>query len=206
MKIFSTSLIAACLLSAVSVSHASEGIYLGFNLGQASYDVTLNDFAVLDDGSLTSPGLNDTDSSYRFTIGYQLLPYLSLEGGYVDFGKFGATATSDGTGIYLAGNLSTETSTDGFFIDVKGQIPINEQFSVYGTYGLLSWKSETVLTVSSTPPTTPEHHEYDDNDSFFGIGGSYNIYDTLALSVDYTFYKLDELDVDVFSLGIQFGY
>ncbi len=200
MKIFSTSLIAVCLLSAVSVSHASEGIYLGFNLGQVSYDATLNDFAVLDDDSLTSPSLDDTDSSYRLTIGYQLLPYLSLEGGYVDFGKFSATATSDGTGIYPDGILSTATSADGFFIDVKGQIPINKQFSLYGTYGLLSWKSKTVLSVS---PVTLERN---DNDSFFGIGGSFNIYDTLALSVDYTFYKLDELDVDVFSVGIQFGY
>lgn len=203
MKIFSTSLIAACLLSAVSVSHASEGIYLGFNLGQASYDVTLNDFAVLNDGTLTSPGLDDTDSSYRLTIGYQLLPYFSLEGGYIDFGSFSATATSDGTGIYPPGIFSTITSTDGFFIDVKGQIPINEQFSLYGTYGLLSWKSETLLSASTG---TPERNENDDNDSFFGIGGSFNIYDTLALNVDYTFYKLDELDVDVFSVGIQFGY
>ncbi len=203
MRIFSTSLIAACLLSAVSVSHASEGIYLGFNLGQASYDVTLNDFAVLNDGSLTSPSLGDTDSSYRFTIGYQLLPYFSLEGGYVDFGSFSATATSDGTGIYKTGIFSTITSTDGFFIDVKGQIPINEQFSLYGTYGLLSWRSETVLSPSTE---TLEPNEHDDNDSFFGIGGSFNIYDTLALNVDYTFYKLDELDVDVFSVGIQFGY
>lgn len=200
MRIFSTSLIAACLLSAVSVSHASEGIYLGFNLGQASYDVTLNDFAVLNDGSLTSPGLDDTDSSYRYTIGYQLLPYFSLEGGYVDLGNFGATATSDGAGIYEAGIFSTITSTDGFFIDVKGQIPINEQFSLYGTYGLLSWRSETVLSASTGTL------ERNDNDSFFGIGGSFNIYDTLALNVDYTFYKLDELDVDVFSVGIQFGY
>ncbi len=203
MRIFSTSLIAACLLSAVSVSHASEGIYLGFNLGQASYDVNLNDFAVLNDGSLTSPGLDDTDSSYRYTIGYQLLPYFSLEGGYVDFGSFSATATSDGTGIYKTGIFSTITSTDGFFIDVKGQIPINEQFSLYGTYGLLSWKSETVL---SDKNGILERNKFDDNDSFFGIGGSFNIYDTLALNVDYTFYKLDELDVDVFSVGIQFGY
>ena len=203
MKIFSTSLIAACLLLAVSVSHASEGIYLGFNLGQASYDVTLNDFAELNDGTLTSPGLDDTDSSYRLTIGYQLLPYFSLEGGYIDFGNFSATATSDGTGIYPPGIFSTITSTDGFFIDVKGQIPINEQFSLYGTYGLLSWKSETVLSASTG---ILERNEYDDNDSFFGIGGSFNIYDTLALNVDYTFYKLGELDVDVFSVGIQFGY
>ena len=203
MKIFSTSLIAACLLLAVSVSHASEGIYLGFNLGQASYDVTLNDFAELNDGTLTSPSFDDTDSSYRLTIGYQLLPYFSLEGGYIDFGNFSATATSDGTGIYPPGIFSTITSADGFFIDVKGQIPLNEQFSLYGTYGLLSWKSETVLSASTG---ILERNKYDDNDSFFGVGGSFNIYDTLALNVDYTFYKLDELDVDVFSVGIQFGY
>ena len=206
MKIFSTSLIAACLLLAVSVSHASEGIYLGFNLGQASYDVTLNDFAELNDGTLTSPSLDETDSSYRLTIGYQLLPYFSLEGGYIDFGNFSATATSDGTGIYPPGIFSTITSTDGFFIDVKGQIPINEQFSLYGTYGLLSWESETILSLKSETVVTPERNKHDDNDSFFGVGGSFNIYDTLALNVDYTFYKLDELDVDVFSVGIQFGY
>lgn len=202
MKIFSTSLIAACLLSAVSVSHASEGIYLGFNLGQASYDVSQSDAAAaLDDGSLTSLSIDDTDSSYRWAIGYQLLRYFSLEGGYLDLGDITVNATSDGSGsLYAAGPVNSRMGVDGLFFDVKGLLPLNEQVSLYGKFGLLKWDGE--VTLSNVDGSVNE----DGDDTFFGIGGSYNIYDTLALNVDYTFYKLDDLDVDVFSVGIQFGY
>jgi OOP family OmpA-OmpF porin len=202
MKIFSTSLIAACLLSAVSVSHASEGIYLGFNLGQASYDVSQSDAAAaLDDGSLTSLSIDDTDSSYRWAIGYQLLRYFSLEGGYLDLGDITVNATSNGSGsLYVAGPVNSRMGVDGLFFDVKGLLPLNEQVSLYGKFGLLKWDGE--VTLSNVDGSVNE----DGDDTFFGIGGSYNIYDTLALNVDYTFYKLDDLDVDVFSVGIQFGY
>jgi hypothetical protein len=204
MRIFSTSLIAACLLSAVSVSHASEGIYLGFNLGQASYDVSQSDAAAaLDDGSLTSLSFDDTDSSYRWTIGYQLLPYLSLEGGYLDLGDITVNATSNGSGsLYVAGPVNSRAGVDGLFFDVKGLLPLNEQVSLYGKFGLLKWDGEVTLSNVDVSDTVNE----DGDDTFFGIGGSFNIYDTLALNVDYTFYKLDDLDVDVFSVGIQFGY
>jgi hypothetical protein len=202
MKIFSTSLIAACLLSAVSVSHASEGIYLGFNLGQASYDVSQSDAAAaLDDGSLTSLSIDDTDSSYRWTIGYQLHPYFSLEGGYLDLGDITVNATSNGSGsLYVAGPVNSRMGVDGLFFDVKGLLPLNEQVSLYGKFGLLKWDGE--VTLSNVDGSVNE----DGDDTFFGIGGSFNIYDTLAFNVDYTFYKLDDLDVDVFSVGIQFGY
>lgn len=203
MNIFLKSLLTVTILSAISVSHASEGLYLGFNLGRASYDLDLNDFAVLNDDSLTSKSLTDTDSSYRFTIGYQLLPFFSLEGGYVNFGEFSATATSSGSGIYAPGLFSTIVTTDGLFIDAKVILPINEQFSLYGTYGLLSWDSD--ITVRDSQGIVEEGAS-DDKDPFFGLGGSFNIYNNLALSVDYTFYKLEELDVDVLSVGIQFGY
>ena len=202
MKILQKSLIATSLFAVISFAQA-EGFYIGLNVGQANYDTTLNDFAVLDDGSITSASLDDSDTSLSLTLGYQLTPNLSLEGGYIDFGEFAVNATSDGSGfLYVPGPVTAKAATDGLFFDVKGQLPLNELFSLYGKFGFLKWDADVTLSDSAFSVT----ESTDDNDTFFGIGGSFNINNSMALNVDYTLYKLDDLDVDVFSVGIQLGF
>ena len=204
MKIFSKSLIAISMWSAVSISHASEGFYFGVNLGQASYDVALDDAAILDDGSLFSADLDDTDTSLSLTLGYQLTPNLSLEGGYIDLGEFAFNATSDGSGfLYPAGPVGIKVEADGLFFDIKGQLPLNEQFSLYGKLGLLKWDADLKLSLSIG---SGSGNVDDGSDVFFGVGGLFNINNNWALSVDYTLYELEDLDVDVFSVGVQFGF
>lgn len=200
---FSKSLIAIIMLSAVSASQASEGFYVGINAGQASYDVTLNDFAVLDDGSITSAKLMENSISYNLALGYQLTPYFSLEGGYIDLGDISVNATSDGAGaLYARGPVSLEAETDGLFIDIKGQFPIYKEIHLSGRLGYLDWDSEVTLSDSTRSVSAST----DDKDTFYGVGVSIKTDDVVTFNIDYTFYKLDDLDVDVLSAGLQFGF
>lgn len=204
MKILQKSFITVSLFSVISFVQAAEGFYVGLNVGQASYDVTLNDAADLDDGSLTSASLDDSDTSLSFTLGYQITPNFSLEGGYIDLGEFAFNATSNGSGfLYPAGPVGVKVETDGLFFDVKGQVPLNEQFSLYGKLGLLNWDTDVKVSLSIGSASVPVDS---DNDVFFGIGGSFNINNSMALNVDYTLYELEDLDVDVLSVGIQYSF
>lgn len=204
MKIVSKSLIAICMLSAVPVSSASEGFYVGLNVGQANYDASIDRFAFLDDDSIYSVNLEDKSASYSITLGYQLNPYFSLEGGYIDLGKLSVYAKSNGSGLsYAEGSVDLVVDVDGLFLDVKGQLPLNEYFSLYGKLGLLEWDAEATLSDLTGDLSS---NSADDNDTFFGIGVSFNSINNTTLNVDYTMYKLDDEDIDVLSLGLQFGF
>lgn len=207
MKTFSKSLIAISVLSTASISSATEGLYFGLNIGQASYDVSLSDAALLDDGSLSSASLDDSDTSLSLTVGYQMTPNFSIEGGYIDLGEFSFDATSNGSGwLYPAGPVNATIETTGLFFDVKGQVPLTEKISLYGKLGLLKWDADVNVSISLGSGS----ESIDDTDTFIGMGGSVILSQdeasTIALNVDYTLYELDDLDVDVFSVGIQIGY
>lgn len=205
MRIFSKSIIAISILSAASVSYASQGFYAGFNVGQASYDVVLDDFSYLQDGSLSSGSLDDSDTSLSLTLGYQINPNFSIEGGYIDLGELVVSATSNGGGsLYAAGPVTAKVEANGLFFDAKGILPLNEKFSLYGKLGLLKWNEDAVLS----DVTGSLSGDDDGTDIFFGIGAAFNISNTIALNADYSRYQIDEdsTDVDVLSLGIQFGF
>lgn len=181
-----------------SSAQADEGLYLGFNLGQSKYDAELNDFSELDDGSIISANLDEKDTSFSFTLGYQLTPNFSVEGGYIDLGELHLNAVSDGSNFYSPGAVNFTVETDGLFFDVKGQLPINEQFSLYGKLGLLQWDGNASISDSTGGVSA------DGSDTFFGFGASFNINDSLLFNVDYTLYNLDGDDIDVIAVGVQF--
>ena len=181
MKMFSKSLIALGMLSAVSVSHASEGFYVGANIGQANYDAVLDDFSDLQDGSLFAASLDDSDTSLSLTFGYQLNPNVAFEGGYIDLGELVVSATSAGGGfLYAAGPVTAKVSADGLFFDVKGLLPLNEQFSLYGKLGLLKWSEEGTLSDSTGSLSGDD----DGTDIFFGVGASFNINHNISINAD----------------------
>jgi len=142
-------------------------------------------------------------TSLRLALGYQINPNFSIEGGYADFGELTVNATSDGSGfLYFPGPVNLTAAADGLFFNLKGQLPLSEQFSLFGKVGFLKWDAEVTLSDS----TGGLSEGVDDNDIFFGIGGSFNINNSVSLNLEYTLYTLDDLDVDVLSAGIQIGF
>lgn len=205
MHMLRKSIVSVSLFTIISSVQATEGFYVGFNLGQASYDVTLSDLSVFDDGSISSASIDDGDTSFSLTLGYQLTPNIALEGGFIDLGELTANANSDGTGFLFApGPVNFKVAVDGLFFDVKGLLPLNEQFSLYGKLGLLKWSEEGTLSDSTGSLSGDD----DGTDIFFGVGASFNINHNISINADYSRYKVDEDEdnVDVLSVGIQYGF
>lgn len=205
MNTFSKSLIAIGMLSAVSVTHASQGFYVGLNVGQAKYDAVIEDFSGLQDGSITSASLDDSDTSLSLILGYKINPNFAIEGGYIDLGELTVNATSNGAGfLYAAGPVTAKVEANGLFFDAKGILPLNEKFSLYGKLGLLMWDEEGTLSDSTGSISVDD----DGTDMFFGLGASFNVSEKISLNADFSRYQVDEdsTDVDVLSVGIQFGF
>ena len=174
-------------------------------MGQATYDTVIDDFSDLQDGSITSASLDDSDTSFSLTLGYKINPNFAIEGGYIDLGELTVNAVSDGTGfLYAPGPVTVKIEADGLFFDAKGILPLNEKFSLYGKFGLLMWDEKGTLSDVTGSISADD----DGTDIFFGVGASFNLTEKIALNGDFSRYQVDEdsVDVDVLSIGIQFGF
>ena len=79
-------------------------------------------------------GSSAEEGGYRFHVGYQLSPGLSLEGRYTNFGKVNHNAVFSAP---LASAVGSGIKAEGWNVDVVGAMPVNRSFSLYGKVGAL---------------------------------------------------------------------
>lgn len=80
------------------------------------------------DQALPGADVDDTDTGWKVFGGYTWNPYVALELGYVDFGKFSASGQSG------------EWKVKGVDLSVLGVWPLPNQFSLFGKVGANRWK------------------------------------------------------------------
>lgn len=159
---------------AAGAAHA-EGLYIGGSVGGSHYK-----------GS--NVGGLETDRSATGTKlfgGYQFTPNISLEGGYVDLGKFNSQAASlKGTGYYL---------------DAVGTVPISGPWSAIGKVGVFNGKLENTAT-GSDRGSAPK----------VGAGVSYAIDRNLSVQGEWERYRFDALgtkaNTDLYSVGVKYAF
>jgi len=165
--------------------------YIGASIGSAQYDFNFREqVSALSASALpiTSASFRkDSDSAYKLTLGYQLLPQIALELDYVDLGKPNTSYEHNGFGRYTReGNYKISgVNLSGVFSQ-----PLNEQFSVFGRVGLFYSKyqySETGENFPAfVPNTLPPLHSFTAPDLkrsklSYGLGGEYKINSALVM-------------------------
>src|SRR5450759_1844761 len=112
--------------------------YIGASIGTAQYDFNFTDqVRALSTGGLpvTSASLNkDTDTGYKLTLGYQVVPQAAIELDYVNLGKASTSYEFNGLGRFTREGIY---KINGLNLSGVFSQPINEQFSVFGRLGLL---------------------------------------------------------------------
>ncbi len=133
---------------------ADTGAYISADLGSA----TLKNAAPFPD-----PGVISFGAGYRFS------PNIAAELGYTFFGDSKITSGSN----WLTMKLSSLHPA------VVGTLPVNDQFSVFGKFGLAinSEKYTSNLTLSTS--------SYSQNSTYFAFGGQYNLNQQLGMRVQY---------------------
>src|SRR5208282_4968024 len=83
--------LATGLLASATPACADEGTYFGLSMGRSYADVILPGSSPI----VSSPALGnsanwsiDTDSGFKIKVGQRLDDTFSIEGGYIDFGRF----------------------------------------------------------------------------------------------------------------------
>lgn len=172
--------------------------YIGASVGSAQYDFNFREqVRALYTGVIPISRASfrkDSDSAYKLTLGYQLLPQVALELDYVDLGKPGTSYEFEGLGRFTReGNYKISgVNLSGVFSQ-----PLNEQFSVFGRVGLFYSKyqySESGENFPAfTPSTLPPLHSFTAPDLkrsklSYGLGGEYKISSALALRLGWDRY------------------
>ncbi len=131
-------------------------------------------------------GFDEDDTSGKVFGGYSFNDYLAIEGAYYDFGDI-----SDG-------NNSAEI--DGISLAVVGKLPVSNRFTLFGKVGGHDWDADTTGAVSGQISSDS------DTDAFYGLGVEYSISQSISLRGELERYEVEDLDVDVATIGISFNF
>ncbi len=161
---------------------ADNGIYVSASIGSASLSEDFDGFDV------------DSDSTaFRLILGWRFNQYVSIEGGYHNFGEFEQTFTMGGQSV----DISLEA--DGFTLGGTGRFPVSELFALFGRAGAFFWDGDA--QINNVSQATPE-----DTNLYIGIGATFEFAPQLELVTDWTRYKLEDTESDVISLGMVYRF
>lgn len=141
-------------LMAGSTQAAERGFYIGGSVGQTNVDMDAGDFGYNGNSDFN---IDDDDVGWKAFIGYNYLPWLGFEGGYVDFGSVSSNFNQDRAKVDLSG-------WEGF---VVGKVPIGP-VELFAKAGVIALKADL---------DTNNFGSEDDNDTQFayGVGAVYNL-------------------------------
>ena len=157
------------------------GFYLGAALGQAR----LTDWCNSAPG-VTITACEDTDTGWKLLGGYRFSRYLAVEATYIDWGK--VTGTANG--------ISAAAEQTSMGVGVVGSLPINPQFSVFGSAGFLTTEQEI-----SRPGAS---FKRDDTEFHYGLGVKYAFTANWAARAGWE--RTDKLKVQMLSIGAEFRF
>jgi len=157
-------LLALALASVAGSVNADSLIYGGAMIGQSDYS-------------------DESATSIEVHVGTGLLPFIGVEGGYIDHGKFDIGAS--------------EYTVNSVYAALRPSIDLGP-LHIYGRVGLHSWDSEL--------DTSGSTHKDDGIDSMYGVGVEYFLLGPIALGAAYHVYKMDDDDIKNFSLTATFHF
>jgi hypothetical protein len=171
-----------------SAMAADTGFYIGGSLGiafiESEGDLNIGD-------RVEDFDLDDDDFSWKAFVGFQFLPWLAVEGGYVDFGEVDG-ATPGGT---------VTTGVDGWNAFVVGTLPVGP-VDVFAKLGRIWWNVD--VDFDDVLDDLDESFDTDGSDWAYGVGAAFNL-GPLGLRAELELFDVDDVD-DAYLLSVGAVY
>ncbi|WP_237059729.1 outer membrane beta-barrel protein [Microbulbifer sediminum] len=220
MKAISAAIALVGVISASSAV-ANEGAWY-FQAGLSSTDPDASEVEAALAAEFGTDQKFGNASGYNLTLGYQLTPFIAVEGRYLDMGE---TEASDS---YAEGDIAV----DGYEFRQSGKMKLSSTGLAFGAVittdtakpfsagvraGFNFWDSEATFSYSESlqcdPFFEPCSYQYSDsisesedgNDAYYGIVGTYRVGDWV-FTLDHTVYTMDEMEPSstTLSAGMRF--
>ena len=150
---------------------AQNGFYAGASIGQSTID-----------GCSGLTNCDDEDTAWKIFGGWEMNKNIAFEAAWVDIGKIRGSI----------GGSAVSAKIDGWTLAAKGTLPLNDQFSVYGKLGMISWDAKGGGAASGI--------DDDGTDLMYAIGAQYMFNDKFGIFGEWEWYDIDD-DVDLLSIG-----
>jgi OOP family OmpA-OmpF porin len=169
---------ASSLAFAVSAHASDTGLYVGGSVGQTT--LKINDI-----------NFDESDTTYKIFAGYMILPFLGVEGGYVNFGS---------PNRHYSGAGSVELDLDGWEAFVVGNLPLGP-VDLFVKAGGLSYN----VDVKTNGPVFGNLSGNDSDEvGAYGAGAAVAL-GPIKVRGEYTYYDVNHVD-DAYLLSVGLTY
>ncbi len=191
----------------VNPDWANSAWYVGAGIGQSR--ATIDDARLI--RSLTANGAtlnsfttDEKDTGGKLFIGKQLNRYFAIEAGVFDLGKFSFNSTTSGNGT-----LNGEVGFRGVNLDLVGQLPLSQRFSVYARAGMNYAKASPHFTGNRLFAVTNPNPSERKLNAKAGLGLEYKFSEALAVRAEVERYRVNDAvgnrgDVDMASINLVY--
>jgi OOP family OmpA-OmpF porin len=213
IQLFAAAAMAASVLSSAGVQAAEPTAgatwYLGAGAGQSRAKIADSTFTSALNGTgatIATISRDETETSYKFFMGYQYNPYLAFEGGVFNLGSytFGATTTPAGT---LNGALKNTVGTN---LDVLGTLPLGERFSLLARAGVQSSKTRDLFSATglALAAPTPSKNQISYK---YGVGAGFDFTKNIGMRADWERYRVGDgfsgnMNVNLYTLNLLYKF
>ncbi|VXC37950.1 OmpA family protein [Massilia sp. 9I] len=194
----------------VNPDWANSAWYMGAGVGRTRAKIYNNDLARRMSGAglpLTGFNADNKDTGYKLFLGKQFNRYFAVEAGYFDLGEFSFDAMTTNNRM-----LHGETKFRGVNLDLVGQLPLSERFSLLARAGVQYARATThysgnVLNAVSGPNPPHEGRRH----AKLGLGAEYKFTEALALRAEIERYRVTDAvqnngDVHMTSLSLVYKF
>ena len=191
------------LLSVTQQAQATDWYIEGF-IGQAKADKTLPELNVqVGEGQLLN--VDDSDTAFGVSLGYQWTPTVALELGYADFGEGGARikgATLTPEQYHELVKTVTPVLADGVMLGLRFTLLQHEGWCFEVPVGVFHWQADISSTMGNTTIAT----DLDGTDWYTGVRFSYQFSDAWSVGVGYQYIDIEPNDLLSYQLNLRYRF
>jgi OOP family OmpA-OmpF porin len=187
---------------------ANSAVYVGGTFGKTRSHLDNSGVvsSVTNNAAFNTFTEKDKDRGFKVFVGKQLNQYFAIEGGYFDLGKYDFSASTRPNGVF-----NGETSIRGVNLDLVGQYPLTQRFSVLGRIG--GQYARTSNKFSGNAIVAPANRYSSDSDfgPKVGVGVEYKLNEALALRYEAERSRVKDAvgqrgNVDLYSVSLVYKF
>ncbi len=152
-------------------------------------------------GSTDYAALAENVSSLELTMGYRFTPNFAFEASWLELGE-ADIPIHDRFGNEIA---QSQFGVDGTQLALIALIPLGNEFSFFGRFGVLTWDQESSnITTSHLIQTNNDNG--DDSDLVYGAGLMWHVDDRIDFRLQYQGIDIVGDDIENLSAGITYSF
>jgi len=195
---------AVVLAGTVNQANAADNWYVEGFVGQAQVDSSRRDLQPQTAAGVVT-SVDDKDTAFGLSVGYQWTPMVAIELGYADFGN--GSARIEGASLTPAQyheqvKAVTPVLADGVMLGLRFTLLQHDAWRFEVPIGLFRWQADISSTMGNSRLTT----ELDGTDWYVGVRFSYQVSDAWSVGLGYQYVDIEPNDFLSYQLNLRYQF